>query len=113
MLTCLGLVELQRPYYLCPHCGAGQFPADTELDVENTGFSPGVRTMLALAGQAAPFDHGREQMRVLAALELTTKAVERNAEAIGADIAQREQRQVERAMQLDLPMVVGETIPIL
>ena len=113
VLTCVGLVELQRPYYLCPECGNGQFPADSELDVEDTGLSPGVRRMLALVGQAAPFDHGREQLRVLAALELTTKAVERNAEAIGADIALREQRQVERAMQLDLPIVVGQTIPIL
>jgi len=113
ILTAVGSVELQRPYYLCPDCSQGMFPADTELNVDNTGFSPGVRRMLALVGQAAPFDQGREQMKVLAALEVTTKAVERTAEAIGADIAQRERQQLDQAMQLDLPIVTGEPIPIL
>jgi len=69
--------------------------------------------MHALVGQEAPFDHGREQMKVLAGLEVTTKAVERTAEAIGRDIAQRHQQEIQRAVQLDLPMVVGEPIPML
>jgi hypothetical protein len=42
--------------------------------------SPGVRRMHALVGQQAPFDHGRKQMKVLAGLEVTTKAVERTPE---------------------------------
>jgi hypothetical protein len=66
-----------------------------------------------MVGQEAPFDHGRQQMRLLADLEVTTKAVERTAEAIGADIAEAEQRQIQQAVQLDLPIVVGEPIPIL
>jgi hypothetical protein len=113
VLTALGKVAVSRPYYLCSHCHAGQFPADAELDIENTEFSPGVRRMLATVGQEAPFDHGRQQMKLLAALEVTTKSVERTAEAIGEDIAARERKEIERAMQLDLPMVVGEPIPIL
>jgi hypothetical protein len=113
LLTAVGKVEVLRPYYLCPHCHTGQFPADVELDVENTESSPGVRRMLATVGQDGPFDHGRQQMKVLADLEVTTKAVERTAEAIGEDIAAREQEQIQRAMQLDLPIIVGEPIPIL
>ncbi len=113
VLTVVGQVEVSRPYYLCPHCHPGQFPADLELDIENTEFSPGVRRMQAVVGQEAPFDHGRQQMKLLAGLELTTKAVERTAEAIGENIAAREQEQIQRAMQLDLPMVVGEPVPIL
>ncbi len=69
--------------------------------------------MQAFVGQQAAFDHGREQMKLLAGLEVTTKSVERIAEAIGEDIAEREQEEIQRAMQLDLPMVVGEPIPIL
>ena len=69
--------------------------------------------MQALVGQDAPFDHGRQQMKILAGLEVTTKAVERTAEAIGGDIAQREEQEIQRAVQLDLPIVVGEPIPIL
>src|SRR5450756_2032764 len=52
-------------------------------------------------------------MKVLADLEVSTKAVERNAEAIGEDIAAREQEEIQRAVQLDLPMVVGEPVPTL
>ncbi len=113
ILTAVGKVEVSRPYYLCAHCHSGQFPADVELDIEHTEFSPGVRRMLALVGQDAPFDQGRQQMKLLADLEVTTKAVERTAEAIGEDIAAREQNQIQRAMQLDLPVVVGEAIPLL
>lgn len=113
ILTAVGEVELVRPYYLCPHCHQGQFPFDAELDVEDKDLSPGVRRMLAVVGQAAPFDQGREQMKLLAGLEVTTKAVERTAEAIGEDIGRREGEQIQQAMQLDLPVVVGEPIPIL
>jgi uncharacterized protein UPF0236 len=113
VLTAVGPVEVLRPYYLCAHCGVGQFPVDVELDIENTEFSPGVRRMQAMVGQEAPFDHGREQMKVLAGLQVTTKSVERTAEAIGADIAQREQAEIQKALQLELPVVAGEPIPVL
>jgi hypothetical protein len=112
VLTALGRVEVSRPYYLCAHCGRGQFPVDIELDIENTEFSPGVRRMQAMVGQEAPFDDGREQMKILAGLEVTTKSVERTAEAIGADIAQREKAEIQKALQLDLPVIVGEPIRI-
>jgi len=109
----LGSATVSRPYFLCLDCHQGQFPADADLDIVNTEFSPGVRRMKALVGQDASFDHGREQLHLLAGLEVTTKSVERVSEAIGADIAQREQREIERAVQLDLPVIVGEPIPIL
>ncbi len=113
VLTAVGPVPVWRPYYLCPHCHTGQFPVDVELDIEQTEFSPGVRRMQALVGQQAPFDHGREQLKVLAGLEVTTKSVERIAEAIGADIAQDEQQEIQQALQLNLPVLVGPSIPIL
>src|SRR5207253_1721990 len=70
ILTVVGEVKISRPYYLCPHCHAGQFPADDELDIRDTEFSPGVRRMQAVVGQEAPFDHGRKQMKLLADLEV-------------------------------------------
>jgi len=111
VLTAVGPVAVSRPYYWCPDCHTGQSPADVELDIENTEFSPGVRRMQALVGQEAPFDQGREQMKVLADLEVTAKAVERAAEGIGAAIAQREPAEIPPA--LDLPAAAGEPIPIL
>jgi hypothetical protein len=69
--------------------------------------------MQALVGLEAPFDCGRQQMKLLAGLEVTTKSVERTAEAIGSDIAQSQISEIQRAVQLDLPVVLGEPIPIL
>lgn len=113
MLTAVGPIEVWRPYYLCPHCHHGQFPADVELDIENTELSPGVRRMQAHVGQDKAFAQGRKQLQLLAGLEVTTKAVERTAEAIGEDIARREQAEIQRAMQLDLPMIIGKPVPVL
>src|SRR5208282_5297981 len=113
VLTALGRVEVGRPYYWCPNCHQGQFPADLELDIANTEFSPGVRRMQALVGQEVAFEKGREQMKALADLEVTAKSVERTAEALGADIAQQEQAEIQKALQLDLPVVAGPPIPIL
>jgi hypothetical protein len=113
VLTVVGTVEVSRPYYLCPHCQEGQFPADQELDIARSEFSPGVRRMQALVGQQAPFEHGREQLKCWLGLDVTTKSVERVPESIGADIARQQQHQIGRAVQLDLPIVVGQPIRIL
>ncbi len=113
LLTAVGEIEFLRPWYLCPQCHNGQCPADAALDIEKGGLSPGVRRMLALIGSEAPFEHGRQQMEFLAGLAVTAKAVERTAEAIGGNIAQGERGEIQRAMQLDLPVVVGQPIRIL
>ena len=113
VLTMVGPVRIARPYYLCSQCHVGQFPMDVELDIENTEFSPGVRRMQALVGQEVPFDHGREQLQLLAGLEVTTKSVERTAEAMGEDIARRERAEIQEALPLGLPVIVGEPIPVL
>ena len=102
VLTAVGRVEVSRPYYLCLHCHNGQFPANTELDIDNTELSPGVRRMQAVVGQEARFDHGRQPMKLLADPEVTAKSVERTAEAIGENIADGEQHEMQRTVQLDL-----------
>lgn len=113
LLTVLGRLEIERAYYVCPHCHQGQSPRDRELDVEGTQCSPGVRRMMALAGSEASFDTAREQLELLAGLEVTAKSVERHAEAIGADIAAREQAEIRRAKQLELPEVCTPAAPVL
>src|ERR1700736_5017818 len=65
------------------------------------------------AGDGGPGGKPFDQMKVLAGLEVTTKSVERTAEAIGADIAQREQAEIQKALQLELPVVAGEPIRVL
>lgn len=112
ILTVLGPAKMLRAYYWCPRCRQGQFPADTARDIEDTEFSPGVRRMLTLVGsECSSFDRGRQQMELLADLEVTAKAVERVTEAIGTDIARHQQEAIQQAMQLELPVAVGQPIP--
>ena len=113
MLTALGPVRFERGYYVCPHCHQGQSPRDRELEVEGTEFSPGVQRMLATVGSESSFEQGRQQLELLAGLEVTAKAVERQAEAIGANIEAGEQKEIRRAKQLDLPEVCAPAVPVL
>lgn len=113
VLTMLGPVVYERAYYLCPNCHQGQSPRDQELDVVGTECSPGVRRMLAAVGSEISFHNGREQLHLLAGLEVTTKAVERHAEDIGADIGAREQARRDRVVQLEFPEILGAAVPVL
>jgi hypothetical protein len=113
ILSVVGSARIERPYYLCPACHTGHFPADVELDIAKTDFSPGVRRMLAAVGGVAPFAQGRDQIKLLAGLEVTAKTVERTAEFIGEDIEIRQQQGIQRAKQLRLPTVAGPSIPYL
>ena len=112
VLTALGEAEIERAYYYCSQCHQGHCPRDRELSIVDTDYSPGVRRMLATVGSETSFERGRIQLELLAGLTVTRKAVERHAEAIGEEIAQREQAQIQRALQLDLPVVLGPRIPI-
>jgi len=111
ILTALGPSHMLRAYYWCAHCRHGQFPADIARDIQGTEFSPGVRRMLALVGsECSSFDHGRQQMELLADLEVTAKTVERVTETIGDDIARCQQQAIRQAIQLELPVAVGQPI---
>ena len=52
-------------------------------------------------------------MELLAGIEVTARAVERHAEAIGNDIEVREQTEIQRAKQLELPEVCTPVVPLL
>jgi hypothetical protein len=113
ILTALGQIRIERAYYICSYCHRGQSPRDREFDVEGTEYSPAVRRMMALVGAEESFEQGRQQLADLAGLIVTTKAVERQAEAIGEDIANQEQAHIQSAIQLELPEVRTDAIPVL
>lgn len=101
--TVLGPIRVARTYQRCNACGAWRVPEDKLLDVERTGFSPGLRRMMAKTGAELCFDKARDMIRELAGVAVSDKDVERIAEAVGADIAEREQCQVVAAMADELP----------
>jgi hypothetical protein len=113
LVTVLGRVETERAYYVCPACHRGQSPRDQERDVEGTEYSPGVRRMMAVVGSETWLAQGREQRALLAGREVTAKAVERQAEALGAEIAAQEQAVIQQGLPQKLPEVGGPEIPVL
>lgn len=82
--TVLGPVSLRRAYYHCPDCRHGVIPRDEQLDVTGVSLSPGLAAMTARAGTAVPFAQAAALLADLAGITLTTKRVERSAEATGA-----------------------------
>lgn len=113
LLTAVGPVGFERSYYLCRHCHCGHSPRDRELDVEAVDYSPGVRRMLAAVGSESSFQQSRQQIELLAGIEVTAKAVERQSEAIGAAIETCEQAEIGRAKQLELTAVCAPAVPVL
>jgi hypothetical protein len=86
VLTVLAPVQVQRAYYHCGPCAGGVVPKDQALDIVGTSFSPGVRRLMSRLGGKEAFAEGRRDLAELAGIVVTTKAVERVAEAIGAEI---------------------------
>ena len=98
MLTVMGDVRFMRTHQRCNRCGNWRIAEDILLDVEKTGFSPGVRRMMAKTGAELCFDKARDMIRELAGINVTDKDVERVAEAIGGEIAGREEEEMVLAM---------------
>jgi hypothetical protein len=91
----LGPLTLERAYYHCGSCQAGFCPRDRALGLENTSLSPAVTRMVGLVGAMVSFDEGHELLHELGGVDVSTKDVERGAEALGREIADDERRAVE------------------
>lgn len=113
LVSLLGSVRLSRLYYHCRHCWRGTVPFDRALDIEGTQYSPGVRRLLAVVGGETPFARGRELLAELAGIEVSVKAVERQAQAIGSDLAARAESDRRQAALRGFPPQTGEPIPTL
>jgi hypothetical protein len=84
--TVLGPVRLRRAWYHCAACGHGLAPKDAELGVCRASMSPGLAKMTARAAAVVPFAKAAGLLAELAGIGLTTKRVERSAEATGATV---------------------------
>jgi hypothetical protein len=81
--TVLGPIMLRRAYYHCRACQRGVVPRDDELGLTGASLSPGLRRMTARAATAEPFAKAAGLLADLAGVSLSTKRVERSAEADG------------------------------
>ena len=85
--TVLGPVTTTRAWYHCAACKHGLAPRDAELGVAGASMSPGVTAMNDQAAAAGPFAIASRLLEGLAGVRLTSKRVERAAEASGAAAA--------------------------
>jgi hypothetical protein len=94
--TVLGDITFRRSLFVCPQCGASRFPGDELLDVVGTIFSPGIRRLMARAGQRDTFKEGRDDLFEFAVIRVTAKDVERVAERTGEAVESwhRQKREV-------------------
>jgi hypothetical protein len=103
----LGPLHLQRAYYHCEQCKSGFCPRDRALGLESFSLTPGVLRMTASAAARVSFEESSGLLHELAGVEVSAKQVERAAEALGAEIAVEEQRQVERRGELAPTLYLG------
>ncbi len=85
--TVLGRIEYRRAYYYCADCASGVVPRDEELEVTHASLTRGLAAMVDRVGAAVAFGEGRDLLAELAGIELSTKRVERCAEADGKAVA--------------------------
>ena len=85
--TILGEIIFRRSRFVCPACGASRYPGDEALKVVGTGFSPGLRRLMARAGSRDTFEEGSADLKEYAAAAVLAKDVERVSEQTGKEIA--------------------------
>ena len=105
VVTALGPVNYRRSLFVCPACGASRFPGDQALDMEHTGFSPGVRRMMARAGARSSFVEAEEDLHVYAHVQVDRRDIERVAEDVGRQIEAGASRRETDAPSADIPVM--------
>ena len=84
--TILGPVRFARSRYVCPCCGAVEYPGDELIGVEGTGFSPGLRRLMTHAGSREGFREAAQDLQLYGAIHAHPKDIERVAETMGRQI---------------------------
>lgn len=91
--TVLGDISFNRSMFVCPSCGVSRFSGDELLDTMGTMFSPGVRRLIARAGQRDTFKEGRDDLLDFAEIRVTAKDVERVAEGMGETVEEWQKKE--------------------
>jgi hypothetical protein len=105
--SALGSLHLERAYYDCNRCHRGFCPRDQVLRLESFSLTPGVLRMTASAAALVSFEESSGLLAELAGVEVSTKQVERAAEALGAEIVADERQHVERMGEIAPTMYLG------
>lgn len=69
--TLLGEMEVKRAYYYCEGCGSSWTPLDERYDIEDTGFSPGLREAISKVDAEVSFERGSLLLKDLLEVEIS------------------------------------------
>lgn len=105
VLTQLGVVALDRPYYLCPSCHHGTIPLDQELGFCAGGLSTGLANALALVGVQLPFEEAAQLVQQLTGISVCPNTVREATEGLGQVVVEEERTAVEAAWNLAAPQL--------
>jgi hypothetical protein len=84
--TLLGEIEVSRAYYHCSKYGGGWIPLDEELEIEGTGFSPGVKEALGLVNAEVSFERGSLLLERLIDIRISKQRGQIISEDFGEEI---------------------------
>lgn len=103
VLTLLGPVTLNRPYYLCPSCHHGTVPLDQELGLCAGSISVGLANALALVGVQLPYEEAAQLVQQLTGVSVCANTVREATEGLGRVVVEKEREAVEAAWDLAAP----------
>jgi hypothetical protein len=109
--TVLGRIRVRRAYYHCPTCQRGVVPRDAQLGVDGQSLSPGLRRMVARVAVVSPFAGAADLLADLAGIRLSTKRVERAAEADGQAAAAALVRQSRETLNARVSVLPPVPVP--
>ncbi len=103
MLTLMGEVTLQRPYYYHGRCRSHAIPLDDQLGLGASSLSPGLEEALCLASAHLPFAEAVGLIERLSGTAVSHTTAQQVAETVGEEIAQAQQAECEAAWAGQLP----------
>jgi len=83
VITVFGRVKYKRSYYLCGHCGCGEKPLDSKLQLEPGEMSQGLKPLLALLGIQTSFDEAAKLAKTLLLVEISDNSIRKAVQWVG------------------------------
>ena len=92
VISIFGKIEYQRHYYLCSGCHQGQYPLDRRLNLTAGEVSPGLASLLALAGAETAFEEGAALVERFIQVKVSDNTVRKETQRFGSLQANQEKQ---------------------
>ena len=90
MITVFGRMYYKRSYYICDHCGRGEKPLDSRLQIKPGEMSQGLKSLLALLGIQTSFDEAAELAKTLLLVDISDNSIRQAVQWVGQKQVARE-----------------------